>query len=419
MTALLKAIRTGSPASLCAAFLYFDVSFMVWVLIGALGVFIAADLGLTATQKGVLVGIPLLAGAVFRIGIGFLADRFGPKKIGIMTLVLLFIPLLWGWLAARHLAGVMALGMLLGVAGSSFAVALPLASRWYPLEHQGLAMGIAGAGNSGSVLSVLFAPFLAARVGWHGVFGLALAPVSVTLVLFVLLAQEPPGRPQPLTVLGGLHLARRPELWWFVLFYSLTFGGFVGLASFLGIFLHDQYGMTASAAGGLAALCVFAGSFFRPVGGYLADRVGGARLLTWLSTMIPCLLLGVGLMPPVGVAVLLFFFVMMGLGMGNGAIFQMVPSRFHNEIGVVSGVTGAAGGLGGFLLPTLLGLLKDGIGSYGAGLLIFGGLILLLMRLPLGRLAPTLSGRSPGPQGLAVPAEAATPQVRMEVVFGG
>lgn len=430
MTEVLKAIRTGSPGSLVAAFLYFDVSFMVWVLIGALGVFISEDLGLTATEKGLLVGIPLLAGAFFRIVIGFLTDRFGPKRTGVLTLLFLVIPLVWGWLAAKGLTEASVLGLLLGVAGASFAVALPLASRWYPPEHQGLAMGIAGAGNSGSVLSVLFAPLLAEQVGWHGVFGLAIIPVGVTLGLFVLLAKEPPVRSDPPTLIGSLALLCQAEIWWCVLFYSLTFGGFVGLSSFLSIFLHDQYGVAAVQAGGLAALCVFSGSFFRPLGGYLADRMGGVRVLVSLSTFLPCLFLGLGFPflgiseAPLWMAVILLFFVMMGLGMGNGAIFQMVPQLFRKEIGMVTGVIGAAGGLGGFFLPALLGYLKDASGSYGTGLLIFGGMILLLLRLPLQWTGSLLGRRwaperAPASGGVSVPAEAVTGQVRMEVVFGG
>lgn len=425
MTALVQAIRTGSPRSLVAAFLFFDVSFMIWVLIGALGVHVAHDVGLTATQKGLAVGIPLLAGAGFRLVIGFLADRFGPKRVGLVTLGLLILPLTWGWLAARTFADLVVLGLGLGLAGASFAVALPLASRWYPPEHQGLAMGIAGAGNSGSILSILLAPLLAEQVGWHGVFGLALIPLGLTFLAFLILAQEPPLPSCPMTMTRGAALCRRPDLWWVVVWYSLTFGGFVGLSSFLTILLHDQYHVTATMAGGLAAVCVFAGSFFRPVGGYLADRMGGVRVLTVLSIILPCLFAGLSLTPSLGPAMGLLVVVMTGLGMGNGAIFQMVPQRFRDEIGIVSGVVGAAGGIGGFMLPSLLGLAKDGLGSYGPGLLVFGGMIVLAMYLPLRQshrafawqaATGEISGLDDETQAGAFPA---APQVRMEVVFGG
>src|SRR5437773_1234155 len=190
-------LKSGHPPTLALSFLYFDISFMVWVLIGVLSVHIAGDFGLNASQKGLLVALPILGGSLARLPMGLLVDRIGAKKTGIVGQILVMIPLLWAWLAGNSLSQMMSLGVLLGVAGGSFAVALPLASRWYPPQHQGLAMGIAGAGNSGTVLTALFAPRLAEHVGWHGVFGLALIPVAVTLALFVLFARESPSQPAP------------------------------------------------------------------------------------------------------------------------------------------------------------------------------------------------------------------------------
>ena len=159
-------LKIGHPPTLFAAFLYFDISFMVWVLLGVLGAHIAQDFGLTAAQKGLLVAIPILGGSLVRIPLGMLVDRIGPKRAGIIGQLIVIFPLLLGWLWGHNLPQVMALGLLLGVAGGSFAVALPLASRWYPPTHQGLAMGIAGAGNSGTVISALVAPRLAEAIGW-------------------------------------------------------------------------------------------------------------------------------------------------------------------------------------------------------------------------------------------------------------
>ena len=364
--------KSGHPPTLLSAFLYFDISFMVWVLIGVLGVFIAKDFGLTASQKGLLVAIPILGGALFRIPLGILVDRIGPKRTGILGQLFVMIPLVWAWLSGRSFHEFMALWLLLGVAGGSFAVALPLASRWYPPQHQGLAMGIAGAGNSGTVLAALLAPRLAERIGWHHVFGLALIPVVITLLLYSLLAKESPSQPAPKPLRDYLGLCRERDTWWFCLFYSFTFGGFVGLASFLVIFFHDQYGLARVMAGNFTALCVFAGSFLRPVGGYLADRFGGTRMLLALFAAASVGLIAIGTLPPLWLVTALLFVVMAMLGMGNGSVFQLVPQRFRQEIGVATGVVGAAGGLGGFLLPSLMGLLKDLTGSYGAGFLCFG-----------------------------------------------
>ncbi len=364
--------KSGHPPTLLSAFLYFDISFMVWVLIGVLGVHIAHDFGLTASQKGLLVAIPILGGSLVRIPLGILVDRIGPKRTGILGQLLVMFPLVWAWLFGRSLHEFMVLGLWLGIAGGSFAVALPLASRWYPPQHQGLAMGIAGAGNSGTVLAALLAPRLAEVVGWHNVFGLVLIPVVATLVIYATFAKESPSQPPPKPLQSYLGLCREHDTLWFCLFYSFTFGGFVGLASFLTIFFHDQYGLAKVMAGNFTALCVFAGSFLRPVGGYLADRFGGTRMLTALFACASVGLIAVGMLPRLWLVTALLFVVMALLGMGNGSVFQLVPQRFREEIGVATGVVGAAGGLGGFLLPSFLGMLKDLTGSYGAGFLCFG-----------------------------------------------
>jgi len=366
--------RSGHPPTLFSAFLYFDISFMVWVLIGALGVYIARDLGLSASQKGILVAIPILGGSLFRVVMGLLTDRIGPKKTGIIGQLVVLLPLVWGWRFAADLPQLMALGLLLGVAGASFAVALPLASRWYPPQHQGLAMGIAGAGNSGTVLASLFAPRLAEVLGWHGVFGLALIPVILTFAVYVLLAKDSPEQPPPKPWRSYFTVLQEADVWWFNVLYGVTFGGFVGLASFLAIFFYDQYGLSKVMAGNFTALCVFAGSMFRPLGGYLADRFGGLRMLKILYSAIGMLMFGVGLLPSLPMVTILLFLGMSCLGMGNGSVFQLVPQRFRHEIGVVTGVVGAAGGVGGFLLPSFLGIFKDLTGSYGTGFFLLAGM---------------------------------------------
>jgi NNP family nitrate/nitrite transporter-like MFS transporter len=374
-------LKSGHLPTLAMSFAYFDVSFMVWVLIGVLGVHISADFGLTPGQKGLLVAIPILGGALVRIPLGVLVDKFGPRKTGLIAQAFVILPLLWGWLGAKDMRDLTLLGLLLGIAGGSFAVALPLASRWYPAKHQGLAMGIAGAGNSGTVLAALLAPRLAESHGWHAVFGLALIPVVAVLAAFSLLAKDSPAQPGPLPFIAYLHVCKQPDLGWFSLLYAFTFGGFVGMASFLVIFFHDQYGQGKVMAGNFTALCVCAGSFLRPVGGYLADRLGGVRMLGVLLAGLAVCLTGLALLPSLPVAVGLLFLTMAMLGMGNGSVFQLVPQRFRNEIGVATGVVGAAGGLGGFVLPYALGRIKDLTGSYGTGLFLFGltGLACLIL----------------------------------------
>jgi NNP family nitrate/nitrite transporter-like MFS transporter len=364
-------LRAGHRGTLLSAFLYFDISFMVWVLIGALGSSIAQDLELNSAGKGLIVAVPLLGGSVLRVVLGVLTDRIGAKRTGLIGLALTLVPLLLGWQWADSLPKLIIVGLMLGIAGASFAVALPLASRWYPPQHQGLALGIAGAGNSGTALATLFAPLLATALGWHAVFGLALIPILIIAAIFAVLAKDSPNQPPPQRLAAYAAVLGKADAWWFNAFYAVTFGGFVGLASFLSIFFHDQYGLDKAAAGRFATLCVIAGSFLRPLGGYFADRLGGARLLVILYLAAAVLMAGAATLPPLETATVILFAGMGVLGMGNGAVFQLVPRRFPREIGVVTGVVGAAGGLGGFLLPLALGGLKELTASFAAGFIIF------------------------------------------------
>ncbi len=369
--------KSGHLPTLFSAFLYFDVSFMVWVLFGPMTPFIADQIHLSATQKGLLTAIPLLGGSFFRPILGLLADRIGGRKAGLAGLALTLVPLILGWHYASTLWHFYLIGFLLGIAGASFAVALPLAGRWYPAEHQGLAMGIAGAGNSGTLIATFFGPRLAQHFGWHFVFGLALLPVVLVLTVFFFLAKNSPSKSAPKPWGKYALLLAQADTWKLSFLYSLTFGGFVGLASFLSVFFHDQYHLTKVQAGDFTTIVVLSGSFLRPVGGWLADKVGGYRLLLALFAGIALCLMIVSGLPPMAVVVPTLFLAMGMLGMGNGAIFQMAPQRFSADIELITGIVGAAGGLGGFFLPSALGAIKDISGSYGTGLLCFGLLIVV------------------------------------------
>ncbi len=354
---------------------------MIWVLLGSLGNFIGDSFRLTGTQKGLMTAVPVLSGAGLRLLLGPLGERFGGRRIGLVCLALTTLPLLAGWLLADSYSRVLWLGVLLGVAGASFAVALPLASRWYPPEHQGLALGIAGAGNSGTIFASLFAPRLAQAYGWHTVFGLALIPNLIVLAAFALLAQDSPSTPRRFGLAPYLALLRQPDTGRFAALYAITFGGFVGLTGYLAIFLHQQYRLSKVDAGDLTAACVCAGSFARPLGGYLSDRFGGVRLLLMLLIAIVALLAAIATLPPFGAALLLLIALLATLGLGNGAVFQLVPLRFHREVGAITGLIGAAGGVGGFLLPFLLGSTHDRTGSYTGAFLICAAAALVVLLL--------------------------------------
>jgi len=361
-------LRAGHFPTLFASLLYFDVSFMAWILLGPLGPFLREELGLSATAQGLITAIPLLGGSLFRPLLGAVGERIGGRRTGLIGLVITIATLAAAWLVAETPAHFVLVGLMLGIAGASFAVALPLASRWYPPEYQGVALGIAGAGNSGTLLATLFAPRLAEHFGWQATFGIAILPLAVVFVLFALIARESPRQVAPATLRDYRAVLGESDTLSLSWLYSLTFGGFVGFASFLTTFFHDAYQVSRVDAGDLTTVVVVAGSLLRPIGGWLSDRVGGYRILVVLLASIATCLAVVALMPRLSVAVAILFVAIGLLGMGNGAVFQLVPQRFPNRIGIVTGVVGAAGGLGGFFLPFVLGAVRDATGSYAAGL---------------------------------------------------
>lgn len=373
--------KVGHAPTLFAAFLYFDLSFMVWVILGPLGVAIAKDFNLDPAQKGLMVAVPVLAGALLRLVNGVLVDRIGPKKTGMIGQLIVLTGLALTWAVGVHSYNqVLALGLILGVAGSSFAVALPLASRWYPQEHQGLALGIAGAGNSGTALAALFAPVLAKTYGWQNVIGLAAIPLAVAFVIYMLMAKDAPEQPEPKKLAEYLDVLKVPDAWWLMLLYAVTFGGFVGLASSLTMYFNSEYGLDPVIAGFFTAACVFAGSFIRPVGGALADRHGGVRTLSVVYALAATgLAVASFQLPSAWLALAVLMFSMLALGAGNGAVFQLAPQRFRKEIGVMTGLIGMTGGIGGFYLASTLGMAKKATGSYQLGFLGFAALALFAL----------------------------------------
>lgn len=354
------------------------MSFMIWVMLGPLAVLIAKDFGLDAAQKANLVALPALGGSILRVVLGFLTDRIGPRKTAIIGMILTVVPLVFGWKFANSLNDMYFVALMLGIAGASFAAALPLASRWYPPEYQGLALGIAGAGNSGTIFATLFANRLAQHFGtWHVVIGLALIPLVLVFLIFIFTAKDSPTQPAPAKLADYGRVLKQKDTWLFCIFYMVTFGGFSGMANYLTIFFNTQYQLSPVTAADFATICIIAGSFFRPVGGWLSDKMGGLRMLMTLYAVIGLMLAAVSTLPALGITTALLFIGMMCMGMGNGAVFQLVPQRFSNEVGMITGIVGAAGGLGGYFLPKILGNLKLSSGSFTPGFLILSGIAIV------------------------------------------
>lgn len=395
--------QAGHWPTLLAAFLYFDISFMVWVVLGPLSLYLTQDLGLAIEEKFTIVAIPILCGALLRVPLGSLADHIGPKRAGQLGQLVVMAGMTYAWLWGLHSKlEVEIFGIVLGVAGASFAVALPQASRWYPPKYQGMVMGIAGAGNMGVVLDSMLVPWFAETYGWQSVFGFLLVPLLLVFILYSWMAKDAPDKRKAVTLANYGAVLKDVDTWWFMFFYSITFGGFVGLGNALPLYFTHWYHTSGVAAGMMVAIIVFAGSMFRPVGGWLADRIGGIRALQILFSLVAVAYLTIAFLPEgpapaasvistdkvagwglmelpaaAWTAVLIFFAGAMALGMGNGSVFQLVPLRFRNEIGVMTGLVGAAGGMGGFFLAKSLGWSKGMTGGFAAGFWIFAGLALL------------------------------------------
>jgi len=377
LTALKK---SGHLPTLITAFLYFDVSFMVWTLLGPLGVQIGESLGLNAQQKGLMVAVPILAGAILRIVLGVTVDRIGAKTTGIIAQLIVIGGLAFAWLVGLHdFHATLLMGFILGFGGASFAVALPQAGRWYPPNMQGLVMGLAGAGNIGTVLDALFAPRLAAAFGWQNVFGLAMIPAILVFFVYVIFSREAAVEVKAKKFIDYVNLLKERDSYWFCFYYLISFGGFVGLASSYVLYFKSEFALTPVHAGDLAAICTAAGALLRPVGGALADRFGGIRSLynfyCFAAIALVVTAFSHSLYPNVA-----FLVVASGaLGMANGAVFQLLPQRFARDIGVMTGLVGAAGGVGGFYLASSLGYSKGLTGSYTIGLCIFAGLCVIAL----------------------------------------
>ena len=394
-------MKSGHPLTLLAAFLYFDFSFAIWVLNGVMAPFITEGFHLSPIQTGTMISIPILAGALMRFPLGVLSQYIGRKNAAILEMGCIIAALLFGFFFVHSFHAVLAMGVLLGIAGGSFGIALSLGAGWFPQEYKGLAMGIAGAGNSGTAFAALFAPKLAMHFGWQHVYGFAAGCMLLPLFVMIFLAKEPPDvEHQSL----GSHLKCLVEAdgWYFNMIYIITFGGFIGLSTFLTTFYVSQFHMSKVHAGFYTVLATFTGSVTRVLGGYFSDKLGGISTLSVIFLIAIAGLFGLMATPSLLATTLLFMLCFAALGAGNGATFQLVPLRWPTTTAIAGGMIGEIGALGGSIIPTVLSYSKQHFGSYRNGWIMYAGLaFLVLIMLRLVSRSWTRTWVGPGGRALA------------------
>jgi NNP family nitrate/nitrite transporter-like MFS transporter len=359
--------RPGAFRALFFSTSAFAVSFAVWGLIAALAPTFTQEYGLSATSKSLMIAIPVLLGSLGRLPAGMLADRFGGRRVFAALLVLAALPAI-GIALSTSFTQLLFLGLFLGLAGTTFSVGVGFTSKWFAPEKQGTALGVYGMGNIGQSIVVFGAPVLALQFGsWRPVFFLFAALSLVWGVVFYLFARDAASAAKPKTLAENLGVLRRSPLAWVLsLFYFVTFGGFVAFSIYLPTLLRDMFNLTPTDAGARTAGFVLLATLMRPLGGLLADRWGGARVLVGVFAAVAAL----GLL--MGCPYMLTFTVgalgaAAALGLGNGAVFKLVPQYFPKETGTVTGLVGAFGGLGGFFPPLALGLIREATGGYAWG----------------------------------------------------
>lgn len=440
---ILQALKSGNWKNLIAMLVYFDTGFTAWLLFGpALGLFIVKELHLKPAFTFFMAGVPLLMAAVLRIPFGYMLQAINGKYIATLGIILSAIPPIYLNLrtGTPTLEEIILLGALLGAGGASFAIALPMAGSSYPKKYQGIVLGIAAAGNLGAVMDGFLFPPVAKTFGWrpaaiiadillfialilvlwwgddktakepklkkHALFNFAANYLFGLMIMFSIyyfvkwMAIE--GRISPIKlkslllalpfITGGFSLFILPQIyknilkekdiWKFILLYSITFGGFVGMSAGVAFILKATYGFSPVSAGITMSLLSLTGALARPVGGHIADNIGGVKVLILVLTSIAFFNFMLGFAAPhlpmmIGVALLFGLFV--SYGFGNGAVFQLVPLRWPLSTGITTGIIGAAGGYGGFILNQIFGLVKEGTGSFTLAYAIFGSIAIVAL----------------------------------------
>lgn len=371
-------MKSGHPPTLFCAFLYFDFCFAIWVMNGAMAPFISEQFHLTPMEKGFMLSVPVLAGALMRFPTGLLAQYITRKWAAMLEMGMITVGLIYGYFFVDSYSEVIYMGIPLGIAGASFGVALSLGGGWFPPKYKGLAIGIAGAGNSGAVIAMLFAPPLAVKYGWSSVYGYAIILMLIPMALMLFFAKEPPDLERK-KLSDYLKILVEKDAWVFNIIYIVSFGGYIGFTMFLPTFFHDQFGIPKNQMGQYAAVIAIMASVLRITGGWAADRWGGIRMLNVLLILIAVGAFAASFMPSVLITTAILILIFSALGAANGSTFQLVPLRFAYATPIAMSLVGEVGALGGGLLPNAMGMSKQYLGSFSGGFIFFGAMSLVAL----------------------------------------
>lgn len=382
MNGIRNFLRSGHSPTLLAAFVYFTYCCGVWVTNGAMAPFIKESLQLSPSQIGLMLSIPIFAGALMRFPLGILAQYIGRKKATLVEMGGIAIALVFGYFVVETYNDLLIMGVLLGIAGASFGVALSLGSGSFPARYKGLAMGLVGAGNVGTSVAALLAPQLAQVLGWKTVYGIAAIGLLLPVVVMVVFAREPDDVDKHASFREHIACLFEKDGWAFSIIYAITFGGFIGLTSFLPSYYYDQFGVSKVQAGQLTMLAAFMGAALRIFGGWISDHWGGINTLTGVLVIVAVSLTLCGLSGgSLVLTTLLMMLCFAALGAGNGALFQLVPLRWPLSTAVAGSMIGEIGALGGGLVPNAMGLSRQHTGTYFWGFALFAVLSLLALAM--------------------------------------
>jgi NNP family nitrate/nitrite transporter-like MFS transporter len=374
--------------------LAFTVCFMIWMMFAVIGVPIKAQLGLNETEFGILIATPVLTGSLIRVPLGMWTDKFGGRIVMFILMLSTVIPIwLISW--ATEFWHFLVTGLFVGLAGGSFTVGIAYCARWFPKQQQGTAMGIFGAGNTGAAVTKLLAPIIVVGYGWTMVPKVYAVLMAVTAIVFWFFTYSEPNHKvgKHVTIREQLAAFKDPKVWRYSQYYSIVFGGYVALALWMTKYYVSEYGFDLKTAAMLAAAFSIPGGVLRAVGGYFSDKFG-AHTMTWWVLWISLVCLFFLSYPQsnitiqtvngpftfqLGLNATVFTVVMFTLGIvfaiGKASVFKYISDDYPDNIGVISGVVGLAGGLGGFLMPIMFGALVDLTGIRSSAFMLMFGVV--------------------------------------------